>query len=103
MSTEFLFANVLRNENDLPEELRVFQRCRFQQSRQTCENRLFPVIRNHHLHEHLTLRLASQDSLDPFKALERVLRVPQRDIFVLVCIERGSLRAWERQLESAIP
>src|ERR1051326_9230532 len=59
------------------------------------------MIRDHNLHEHLALRLASQDCLDPFKTCERVLRVPLPNMIFCFHLEEAALTTRKQRLQRA--
>ncbi len=91
LPAQFLGRRLRRGEDQLTEQLRVFQRRRLQQARQTRKNRVFLIASDDNLHQHLAGGLASENPLYPFKARQRVLAITLRNTLVFPCIEQHAL------------
>src|SRR5205823_83600 len=77
---QFSGRHVVRYEDELTDELRILERRRLQQSRQAGQQHLLLMVGNDDLEEHLALRLALENALDPLKARDGAGAVALRDV-----------------------
>src|SRR5262249_34049255 len=83
---QFVGSHVSWDDEELPAHLRVFQRRRLQQSRQSRQQRGV-LFGNDDLDEHLAGGLGLKNGLDSFEARQRVVAIPLGDRLVRPCLQ----------------